>query len=415
MKRYLFKSFLPMLLVMLLVLPAMVYASNEGNVTIKSVYFRNAEGNMVYVDYEKATDDAMNGDLTLYDAIKEYVGAAEAKGRALYIETNTGNILDYRLAMIDGLFRLEDVIDNEKYEYSGEVQYTHVLTVIDGVAKIVRKEDVKDPVEPVDIVSISPISSVTVPFGTPEDEAIELLPDRTTITDSEGNTHTVYLNWTIENYNGNEEGEYTAIGTFELPAGIENNLGLTLEVITKVIVDSPWPKEVESVVVGVSAITERTYANINISEEYISEVEAVYVNGMLANQVEDETAQWRIEVEKGTTEDSLKGKVVVQLKKPPEDTEPKAIATYNTSYLSNFGMVRVEVNNLDDAAKFSVVYHLADNEDGTENIAETAIVNIGEEAGLVFYDLEQYDAVDIEVFDDENNLIYTFENVILVQ
>lgn len=403
------------MLVILLTFPAIAYASARENVAIKSVYFKDEKGRMVYVNYKQAIEDAMDGKLQLYNAIKEYVGEAEEKGRNIYIETNTEKIYDYRLAMIDGLFRLEDIIGKVKYEVSGSIEYTHVLIVEDGVAKIVPKETVIDPPEdPVYIVDITPVRSVTVDFGTPEEEAIRLLPNTTTIRDSEGGIHTVELSWTIDNYNGNIEGEYTAIGTFELPAGIENQLGLTLKVTTMVIVASPWPEEVESVVVGVSAITEKTYVNINIKDEFVSEVEAVYVKDKLANQVEGEPFQWRIEVEEGTTVNDLKGKVVVQLEGGNDDTEPEVLAMYYPSYLAEFGMIKVEVNNVEEAAKFSVVYHLADNDDGTKNIVETEIANIGREVGLIFYDLSQYHTVDIKVFDADNNLLNVFEDVIPV-
>jgi len=94
--------------------------------------------------------------------------------------------------------------------------------------------------------------------------------------------------------------------------------------------------------------------------------------------------------------------------------EPEIIATYHPSFIPTFGFVTVQVNNLEGAAKFSVVYHLSDNPDGTPNIRETDIVDIDQQAGLIFYDPNQYNTVDIKIFDAEENLIYTFTNVLLV-
>ena len=309
MKRFLYKNFLAMLLVVVMIFPAIAYAASGDSVTIKSVYFKDEKGRMVYVDYEKAVDDAINEDLTLYNAIKEYVGIAEEKGRTIYIETDTGKILDYKQAMIDGLFRLVEIVDNSKYQISGSIEYTHELKIVNGEVEIVEKEDETDPVDPVEpvyIVRIDPVDDVTVELGTSYSEAINKLAETTTILDSEAYTHEVDLYWTIEGYDGDVEGEYMATGTFELPEGIENKKGLDLEVRAKVIVVSDWPDEIDSIDVGQSEITEKTYANINIKDEYVDEVEGVYVDDRLANQVEDAPFQWRIEVEEGTREKDLK-------------------------------------------------------------------------------------------------------------
>ena len=64
------------------------------------------------------------------------------------------------------------------------------------------------------------------------------------------------------------------------------------------------------------------------------------------------------------------------------------------------------------AAKFCVVYHLSDNEDGSQNIVETSIVNIEEQAGLLFYDPNQYDTIDIKIFDNDENLLHIFVDVV---
>lgn len=96
-----------------------------------------------------------------------------------------------------------------------------------------------------------------------------------------------------------------------------------------------------------------------------------------------------------------------------EKPKPQIVATYHPTFIPTFGYVSVEVYNLDEAEKFSVVYHLSDDEDGNEVIEETKIVNIGEEAGSIFYDPNQYDTVDIKIYDENENLIYTFEDVVL--
>lgn len=417
MKKLSFNQILSFIIIALLVLPAFVFASSGTNVNIKNVYFKDENGNMVFVDYEEAISNSMEGDHTLYDAIRHYVGTAEEKGWTLYLETNSGIILDFRLAMIDNLFKLRDIINNEKYKVDGQIEYTHELKVVDGVARIVEIED-EDPGDPDDpyIISITSVPNIEVDIGTSEEEAISKLRKTTTIKDSEGDTHIVSLDWSIRNYDKDLEGEYIAIGVFELPEGIKNRLGLELKVETTVKVIVPvvkdWPVEVENVFVGESDITSNTYVNIEIKEEYVAKVITVYVDNVPTNKIEGAQSQWRVRVEDGTTIEDLKGRISVTLDE--EDVEePEIIATFRPSFIPTFGYVSIEVNNIENAEKFDVVYHLSDSEDGTENIMETDIVPIGEESGMIFYNINQYDTVDIRIYDGNDVFIYIFEDVVL--
>lgn len=417
MKKLSFNQILSFIIIALLVLPAFVFASSGTNVNIKNVYFKDENGNMVFVDYEEAISNSMEGDHTLYDAIRHYVGTAEEKGWTLYLETNSGIILDFRLAMIDNLFKLRDIINNEKYKVDGQIEYTHELKVVDGVARIVEIED-EDPGDPDDpyIISITSVPNIEVDIGTSEEEAISKLRKTTTIKDSEGDTHIVSLDWSIRNYDKDLEGEYIAIGVFELPEGIKNRLGLELKVETTVKVIVPvvkdWPVEVENVFVGESDITSNTYVNIEIKEEYVAKVITVYVDNVPTNKIEGAQSQWRVRVEDGTTIEDLKGRISVTLDE--EDVEePQIIATFRPSFIPTFGYVSIEVSNIENAEKFDVVYHLSDSEDGTENIMETDIVPIGEESGMIFYNTNQYDTVDIRIYDGNDVFLYIFEDVVL--
>lgn len=87
------------------------------------------------------------------------------------------------------------------------------------------------------IEQIDQTNKIEVDFGKSEDEAIALLSKETKITDSLGNQHSVTLNWTLENYSPNKAGEYTAIGSFELPQGVHQTVPESkLEVSTKVLI-----------------------------------------------------------------------------------------------------------------------------------------------------------------------------------
>jgi hypothetical protein len=76
------------------------------------------------------------------------------------------------------------------------------------------------PTTPV-LVSITPVPNITVEYGTLEADAIAALAPTTTVTDSNSDTYTVALSWTIAGYNGDVAGAYTATGTFEMPEGVE--------------------------------------------------------------------------------------------------------------------------------------------------------------------------------------------------
>ncbi len=71
------------------------------------------------------------------------------------------------------------------------------------------------------IVAIHDVEDISVPIGTSEADALELLQENTTIDDAEGNTWSVELDWSVENYDAHVAADYTATGTFELPEEVE--------------------------------------------------------------------------------------------------------------------------------------------------------------------------------------------------
>jgi hypothetical protein len=110
----------------------------------------------------------------------------------------------------------------------------------------------KDIVEEVTIKSIGKVGSIAVNFGTSKDVVIDRLARKTFIIDSNNKEHEVVLDWVLDNYNGEIAGNYTAVGTFELPQGIvQSNPEIKLEVTTNIIVkeksedtqDSVWTVE----------------------------------------------------------------------------------------------------------------------------------------------------------------------------
>ncbi|MBU5227226.1 leucine-rich repeat protein [Clostridium senegalense] len=110
----------------------------------------------------------------------------------------------------------------------------------------------KEVVEDITIKSIGDVAPLVVDFKTSKDKAVNGLPKKTFIVDSNKNIHYVDLDWKIDEYDGNIPGEYSVVGTFVLPNGVvNNNPKFLLEVKTLVIVkenmnsnnDSSWDVE----------------------------------------------------------------------------------------------------------------------------------------------------------------------------
>lgn len=405
------KKILSLLIVLSMLIPTVVFANVVVDESIKFVYFEDENGQMVRVDYAEAIRQSMEEhDDVLYEAIKEYVGIAEEKGRLIYLETTSGRILDYGKAMLNNLFKLKDFIGKEEYEVDGEIEYTHELLVIDGEAGIV---EITDEIDTIDIVSIASVSDITVDIGTSEEEAIRQLAKNTTIKDSEGNTHTVSLSWTMESYDGDVVGEYEAIGRFELPEGIENNGRLKLEVEAIVKVVEPevedWPEEVEDVVVGKSQITENTYANIEIKTEYLSEIEGVYVDDELAINMEERPSQWRIKVADGTTVEVLKGRISVALNKE----EVIVAEFFHDSLLGRgfeLGKLVVNIENprgYKDAVKYRVEYTVG----SSTTTVLTGMTDLGEAPEDLVQYIEGVSVINIILYDAHGTEIGIIEDI----
>ncbi|MEJ5268208.1 MAG: choice-of-anchor J domain-containing protein [Bacteroidales bacterium] len=85
------------------------------------------------------------------------------------------------------------------------------------------------------------VVDVQVCLGTSEVEAISLLANQITITDTEDNQYIVDLTWTVVSYDANTAGDYTATGTFELPAGVNQTDPPTALEVTATITVNELP------------------------------------------------------------------------------------------------------------------------------------------------------------------------------
>lgn len=85
------------------------------------------------------------------------------------------------------------------------------------------------------IVSITGVNHILVSQGTPEQEVLNMLEPSTTITDSDGNSHTVNLYWSIQGYDPQVPGEYLAEGSFHLPYGVVQSDPPTTLLVTAMV------------------------------------------------------------------------------------------------------------------------------------------------------------------------------------
>ena len=129
------------------------------------------------------------------------------------------------------------------------------------------------------------------------------------------------------------------------------------------------------------------------------------------NPAEIDTTTVGIKTAIGTVE-GYDGNVTftVTVEEEPAPGEPQITARFlENAFLKNFGNVTVDVKNVEGAAKFIVTYKLSD---GTTAL-DTEIVNIGEEAGLIYHNRQTN--VNIKIYDSEGVLLHTFNNVVLLE
>ena len=172
----------------------------------------------IEVSYNTAEEDAINElapETVIYDSYNNYHFVLLNWS----IDSYNGEIPGNYLAT--GTFYLPPGVDQSEPET--ELEVTATVTVLNPF-----------------IVSIEDVDDIDVDFGTSETDAISLLAEKTTITDSADEEHEVDLTWSIENYNAETAGNYTATGTFELPEGvIQSEPETELEVSANVKVLEP--------------------------------------------------------------------------------------------------------------------------------------------------------------------------------
>lgn len=151
------------------------------------------------------------------------------------------NILSYR-NLEDGGFKhwKEDTKSNGMATTQSYYALVSYLRFAEGKNKLydMRDEKIDGIEDDLTIVSVDSIEDVIVEYGT-EKKNLEL-PEKITLKLSDGSEKEVDVNWTSEKYDGNKTGEYTFVGSYDLPEGVT---GEKLEVNVKVKVkEEPKPE-----------------------------------------------------------------------------------------------------------------------------------------------------------------------------
>ncbi len=182
------------------------------------VYFKSGS-DMVKVDYAKAVNDAMNNNNTLYNAVKQYVGAAEETGAPVIVETDDKKVLDYQKALGAGK-RFADIVNDPAYQAT-KPDVQKELRVENGKAVI---GDIRPEV--VEISSINQTDTLgvveIVAAGTTAQALQAAITPACTVVAKEGvpNTYTV----TIKNAGYDQEITLQFAAGFQLKAGVNNKV-----------------------------------------------------------------------------------------------------------------------------------------------------------------------------------------------
>jgi len=130
---------------------------------------------------------------------------------------------------------LDWTVENYNGEISGQYNATGTFTIPFGVdqtdpatdlvvnAVITVEDEIIENPYIVEIDVNNDVVDITVPFATTENDAILQLAQQIVIMDSDDQTHTVDLMWTVDAYDGNAPVNYNATGTFTLPNGVEQS------------------------------------------------------------------------------------------------------------------------------------------------------------------------------------------------
>ncbi|MBU5292818.1 leucine-rich repeat protein, partial [Anaerosalibacter bizertensis] len=141
---------------------------------------------------------------------------------------------------VDVTWTSEEYAENKAGDYTFVGSYELPEGVTGKKPEVNVKVTVKEEV--ITIKEISQIEEIEVNYGTSKEEVIEKLPTKITLNLSNGTKEEVDVTWTSEEYDENKAGDYTFVGSYELPEGVT---GEKLEVSVKIIVKEEQAPEVD--------------------------------------------------------------------------------------------------------------------------------------------------------------------------
>jgi hypothetical protein len=290
------------------------------------IFYQNAVGQMVQVDYQKAMDQAAAGNTALLEELKKAYIDAQDNFRAIAVKNDDGSVVDWSKALKDKKPYHQVVADDN---YKGTEPKPDVELVVDETGKAVEKPIATQwpaEMEGLPLISYSDLTKKTYATITIKTEYVDKVT-AVTIAGKAAVQQPEKSKWRAEVPTGT---------TAEALAG---KIQITVQ---ETPAPGQWPAEMEGQpLISYSDLTKKTYATITIKAEYVDKVTAVTIAGKAAVQ-QPEKSKWRAEVPAGTTAESLAGKIVITVQQPPAPGPVEAIKEVRAK-LDLFGQTHVWV------------------------------------------------------------------------
>ncbi|AEG13899.1 hypothetical protein Desku_0264 [Desulfofundulus kuznetsovii DSM 6115] len=290
------------------------------------IFYQNAAGQIVQVDYQKAMDQAAAGNTALLQELKRAYIDAQDNFRPIVVKNDDGSVVDWSKALKDKKPYQQVVADDN---YKGTEPRPDVELVVDETGKAVEKPVAKPwpaEMEGLPLISYSDLTQKTYATITIKAEYVDKVT-AVTIAGKAAVQQPDRSKWRAE-----------------VPAGTtaESLAGKIVITVQEPPAPGQWPEQMEGLpLISYSDLTQKTYATITIKAEYVDKVTAVTIAGKAAVQQPDRS-KWRAEVPAGTTAESLAGKIVITVQEPPAPGPVEAIKEIRAK-LDLFGQTRVWV------------------------------------------------------------------------
>ncbi|WP_338826039.1 hypothetical protein MTBGP_02540 [Moorella thermoacetica] len=267
------------------------------------IFYQNAAGQMVQVDYQKAMDQAAAGNTALLEELKKAYIDAQDNFRAIAVKNDDGSVVDWSKALKDKKPYHQVVADDN---YKGTEPKPDVELVVDETGKAVEKPVATqwpEQMEGQPLISFSDLTQKTYATITIKAEYVDKVTAVTIAGKAASKLQSEPNKWRAE-----------------VPAGTtaESLAGQIQITVQETPASGQWPAEMEGQpLISFSDLTQKTYATITIKAEYVDKVTAVTIAGKAASKLQSEPNKWRAEVPAGTTAESLAGQIQITVQETP--------------------------------------------------------------------------------------------------